>query len=374
MATPILRQLSPVLRGKWENSVKRATSKYMNSRSHLLCKDCYSKEILVQSIFWAKSTAVLWTFPPNVILAQFHYTSLLPVVCIQEQVRVHMFSWLLTSNVWAATHSLKGLILKPSQSSIQWYSTLDCLPPSHYRPLSRCGHLDFTPFQLTITKQRLDELIVWYHVHAMNISIHYHGNREHDQDGDSVIKVSLVPLCSLHSVRMKQAIGTSEETMLYEAGSKWSTTVNHWVTSPRSSQNSQPLVTHGAHPSLLQKVHKTHHWFNAILALHIPHVRIQEAWLKNPHSSFSLASETSLVSLEWPSATCNLIWRPSSGTWRIKRRIKCSSSHNPPKVTGFFFQPCHASGTLYHLILGLVFPTKFKSLLKTYLMSQVFKD
>ena len=54
--------------------------------------------------------------------------------------------------------------------------------------LSRCGHLDFTPFKLILTKLRLDEIIVWCHVSAMNVSIHYcYGNREHDRYGDSVI-------------------------------------------------------------------------------------------------------------------------------------------------------------------------------------------
>ena len=58
------------------------------------------------------------------------------------------------------------------------------------RLLSRCGHLDFNPFQLIVTKLRLDEIIVWCHVCAMNVSIHdCYGNREHDQDGDSVINV-----------------------------------------------------------------------------------------------------------------------------------------------------------------------------------------
>ena len=59
-----------------------------------------------------------------------------------------------------------------------------------YRPLSRCGHLDFTPIQLIITKLRLDEILVWCHVCAKNVSIHYcDRNREYDQDGDSVKKV-----------------------------------------------------------------------------------------------------------------------------------------------------------------------------------------
>ena len=59
-----------------------------------------------------------------------------------------------------------------------------------YRSLSLCGHLDLTPFQLIVTKLRLDEIKVWCHVNAMNVSIRYcYGNREHDQDGDSVIKV-----------------------------------------------------------------------------------------------------------------------------------------------------------------------------------------
>ena len=40
-----------------------------------------------------------------------------------------------------------------------------------------------------LTKLRRDEIIVWCHVCAMNISIHNVGNREHYQDGDSVIKV-----------------------------------------------------------------------------------------------------------------------------------------------------------------------------------------
>ena len=57
-----------------------------------------------------------------------------------------------------------------------------------YRPLSRCGHLDFTPLQHIVTKLRLDEIIVWCHFYAMNVSIPYcYRNREHDQDGDSVI-------------------------------------------------------------------------------------------------------------------------------------------------------------------------------------------
>ena len=38
-----------------------------------------------------------------------------------------------------------------------------------FRPLSRCGHLDFTPFQPIVTKLRLDEIIVWCHVCAMNV-------------------------------------------------------------------------------------------------------------------------------------------------------------------------------------------------------------
>ena len=50
--------------------------------------------------------------------------------------------------------------------------------------------LIFTLFQLIVTKMRLDEIIVWCHVCAMNVSIHCCcGNREHDQDGDSVITV-----------------------------------------------------------------------------------------------------------------------------------------------------------------------------------------
>ena len=39
------------------------------------------------------------------------------------------------------------------------------------RPLSQCGHLDFTPFQLTVTKLRLDQIIVWCLVCVMNVSI-----------------------------------------------------------------------------------------------------------------------------------------------------------------------------------------------------------
>ena len=63
-----------------------------------------------------------------------------------------------------------------------------------YRPLSRCGHLDFTQFQLTVTKLRLDEIIVWCHICAMNLAfITYIGNREHDQDGDGVMKVYEYP-------------------------------------------------------------------------------------------------------------------------------------------------------------------------------------
>ena len=74
--------------------------------------------------------------------------------------------------------------------------------------LSRCGHLDFTSFQLIVTKLRLDEIIVWCHVCAMNVSIHYcYGNREHDQDGDSVTKVHEVSLpirvCSSFSISIQ---------------------------------------------------------------------------------------------------------------------------------------------------------------------------
>ena len=55
---------------------------------------------------------------------------------------------------------------------------------------SRCGHLDFTSFQLIVTKLRRDEIIVWCHVCALNVSIHYCSrNREHYQDCDSVVKV-----------------------------------------------------------------------------------------------------------------------------------------------------------------------------------------
>ena len=45
--------------------------------------------------------------------------------------------------------------------------------------------------RLIVTKLRLDEImIVWCHVCAMNVSIHYcYGNRERDQDGDSMMKV-----------------------------------------------------------------------------------------------------------------------------------------------------------------------------------------
>ena len=58
-----------------------------------------------------------------------------------------------------------------------------------YRPLSRCGHLDFTPFQLIVTKLRLDEIIVWCLAQWMLAFITVLGNREHDRDGESVIKV-----------------------------------------------------------------------------------------------------------------------------------------------------------------------------------------
>ena len=51
---------------------------------------------------------------------------------------------------------------------------------NEYRPLSLSGHLDFTPFQLIVTKLRLDGTIVWCHVCAMNVGIHQcYGNREH---------------------------------------------------------------------------------------------------------------------------------------------------------------------------------------------------
>ena len=53
--------------------------------------------------------------------------------------------------------------------------------------------LDFTPFQLIVTNLRLDEIIVWCHVtrYECQLSLlHYcYGNREHDQKGDSAIKV-----------------------------------------------------------------------------------------------------------------------------------------------------------------------------------------
>ena len=35
------------------------------------------------------------------------------------------------------------------------------------RHLSRCGHLDFSPFQLIVTKLRLNEIIVWCHAQWM---------------------------------------------------------------------------------------------------------------------------------------------------------------------------------------------------------------
>ena len=75
-----------------------------------------------------------------------------------------------------------------------------------YRLLSRCGHLDFTPFQLIVIKLRLDEIIVWCHVCAMNVSILYcYGNMEHDQDRDRVIKV--------YSVEGKQELGNECESL-----------------------------------------------------------------------------------------------------------------------------------------------------------------
>ena len=42
-----------------------------------------------------------------------------------------------------------------------------------YRSLSRCGHLGFTPFILIVTKLRLEEIMVWCHVCAMNVDIRY---------------------------------------------------------------------------------------------------------------------------------------------------------------------------------------------------------
>ena len=57
------------------------------------------------------------------------------------------------------------------------------------RPLSRCGHLDFTPFKLIVTKLRLDEIIVWCHVCAMNVSIHScYWKQGTFTNGDSVVK------------------------------------------------------------------------------------------------------------------------------------------------------------------------------------------
>ena len=58
------------------------------------------------------------------------------------------------------------------------------------RPFSRCGHLDFTPFQLIVTKLRLGDKLVWCRVCAMHVSfITVIVNREHDQYGDSAIEV-----------------------------------------------------------------------------------------------------------------------------------------------------------------------------------------
>ena len=61
------------------------------------------------------------------------------------------------------------------------------------KPLSRCGHLDFTSFQLIVTKVRLDEIIVWCNAQWMLAFIAVIGNREYNQDGDSMIKVYLCP-------------------------------------------------------------------------------------------------------------------------------------------------------------------------------------
>ena len=47
--------------------------------------------------------------------------------------------------------------------------------------------LIFTPFQLIVTKLRLDKITVWYHVCVTNAIVI--DNREHDQDGDRSISL-----------------------------------------------------------------------------------------------------------------------------------------------------------------------------------------
>ena len=70
-------------------------------------------------------------------------------------------------------------------------ATLDLMGIKYkiYRPLSLCGHLDFTPFQLIVTQTetgRNNSLVPC----AMNVSIDYcYWKQGHDQDGASVIKV-----------------------------------------------------------------------------------------------------------------------------------------------------------------------------------------
>ena len=76
-----------------------------------------------------------------------------------------------------------------------FYSNLQMSKPWYHRSLSWCGHLDFTPFQLIVTKLWQEEIIFWCHVCVMTVNIYYcYGLRERDQDADSMIKF----YCAIH--------------------------------------------------------------------------------------------------------------------------------------------------------------------------------
>ena len=67
--------------------------------------------------------------------------------------------------IFLVCHGIKEILV--------WEGTYDSQLKFSKRHHGKCGHLDFTPFQLIVTKLRLDEIIVWCHVCAMNVSIHY---------------------------------------------------------------------------------------------------------------------------------------------------------------------------------------------------------
>ena len=64
-----------------------------------------------------------------------------------------------------------------------------------YKPLSRCGHLDFTQFQLIVTKTEAGQNTSLAPC-AMLAFIIVIGNREHDQNSDSVIGLYILQLKS----------------------------------------------------------------------------------------------------------------------------------------------------------------------------------